>query len=101
MRDAYSIFTDALDEAMQDAKEPCLKRHVAVTHIEPVRQYTASKIKEIRHRAGVTQELFARFFGVSAKTVEAWEAGRNTPSGPSSRLLGLIEDERISIANGI
>ena len=67
--------------------------------IEPVRYYSSDKIKIIRHRTGLTQNLFAQFFGVSCRTVEAWEAGRNTPSGSSSRLLALLEDDILSIVN--
>lgn len=42
--------------------------------------------------------MFARWFGVSTRTVEAWENGKNKPSGPSSRLLGLLQSNRLSIA---
>lgn len=42
--------------------------------------------------------MFARWFGVSTRTVEVWENGRNKPSGPSSRLLGLLQSNRLSIA---
>ena len=45
----------------------------------------AEDIKEIRSKTGLTQSLFAQWFGVSTRTVEAWESGRNKPSGPSSR----------------
>ncbi len=32
--------------------------------------------------------------GVSDKTVEAWEAGTNHPSGAASRLLSMIEKDK-------
>ncbi len=41
--------------------------------------------------------LFAQYLGVSPKTVEAWEAGKNKPSGSSSRLLELLDEKKISI----
>ena len=37
------------------------------------------------------QKAFASYMGVSDKTVEAWEAGTNHPSGAASRLLNMME----------
>ena len=56
-----------------------------------------SAASSILKDAGVTQSLFAKYFGVSARTVEAWEAGRNKPSGPSSRLLELLQTRKLSL----
>ena len=39
----------------------------------------------------MTQVLFAGFMGVSSKTVEAWEAGRNMPDGPARRILSMLQ----------
>ena len=33
------------------------------------------------------------YMGVSVKTVEAWEAGRNHPDGPACRLLELTQKD--------
>lgn len=57
----------------------------------PVREYEASEIKAIRNGLGMTQAVFALFMGVSKKTVEAWEAGRNMADGPARRLLAMAQ----------
>lgn len=57
----------------------------------PVREYEACEIKAIRNGLGMTQAVFALFMGVSKKTVEAWEAGRNMPDGPARRLLAMVQ----------
>lgn len=57
----------------------------------PVREFEAGEIKEIRNGLGMTQTVFAMFMGVSKKTVEAWEAGRNMPDGPARRLLAMAQ----------
>ncbi|MBO5429336.1 MAG: helix-turn-helix domain-containing protein, partial [Peptococcaceae bacterium] len=44
-----------------------------------------------RKELGMTQVLFAGFMGVSTKTVEAWEAGRNMPDGPARRILAMLQ----------
>lgn len=56
-----------------------------------VREFEADEIKEIRNGLGMTQAVFAMFMGVSKKTVEAWEAGRNMPDGPARRLLAMAQ----------
>ena len=39
----------------------------------------------------MSQRVFADYIGVSNKTVEAWEAGTNQPSGSASRILNMME----------
>lgn len=37
------------------------------------------KIKEIRKASGMTQAEFAEYFGISVRTIEAWESRREAP----------------------
>ena len=96
----FDILSAALDEAILDAKSgnKILNSETVSIEIEPLVEYSADTIKDIRKRTGLTQALFAKWIGVSTRTVEAWESGRNKPSGPSSRLLGLLQSDRLSIA---
>lgn len=100
MSKEFDILSAALDEAILDAKSgnKILNSETVSIEIEPLVEYSADTIKDIRKRTGLTQALFAKWIGVSTRTVEAWEAGRNKPSGPSSRLLGLLQSDRLSIA---
>ena len=61
--------------------------------IKPVATYSNDDIKQIRQRTGLSQVLFAGSLGVSPKTVEAWENGRNRPEGASRRLLEIVRDD--------
>lgn len=36
-------------------------------------------IKEIRTKANMTQKEFAKYFGISQRTIENWDSGRRTP----------------------
>jgi putative transcriptional regulator len=51
--------------------------------------YNTEDIRQIRRRIGLSQAMFAGSLGVSPKTVEAWESGRNKPEGSSRRLLDI------------
>ena len=97
MSEAFDILSGALEEAIADTRTKALPRRTRRIVIEPLASYSSQDIKAIRQGMGYTQALFAEFFGVSLKTVEAWESGRNKPSGPSRRLLALIANKKISI----
>lgn len=59
----------------------------------PVNHFEPAEIKDIRLNAGMTQVVFAQFMGVSKKTVEAWESGKNQPIGSACRLLSLTKTD--------
>lgn len=91
MSDIYESIMTGLREAVEDAKsdKKILKRRMVT--IVPVKSYSADEVKNIRSQTGMSQKMFAGYMGVSVKTVEAWEAGTNHPSGSSSRILSMME----------
>ena len=79
-----------------------LKANKTTLSILPLETFTSSEIKNIRKRAGMTQAVFAKYIGVSVKTVEAWESGRNHPEGSSCRMLALTkENPQFPVTSGI
>ena len=66
-----------------------LKARKTTLSILPLDTFTSEEIREIRNKTGLTQVLFAKYMGVSVKTVEAWAAGRNQPDGAARRLLAI------------
>lgn len=79
-----------------------LEARVTKLSVEPVTHYDPAEIKSIRKNTGFTQTVFAQYMGVSVKTVEAWEAGRNHPEGAACRLLALTKaDPQFPIKAGI
>jgi putative transcriptional regulator len=48
------------------------------------------KVAAVREQTGLSQTRFARLIGVSKRTVENWEQGRRTPSGPARALLKIV-----------
>ena len=47
----------------------------------------------------LSQDVFASVLNVSVKTVQAWEQGRNIPSGPALRLLWLLAAQPNMVAS--
>lgn len=90
-----------LNEAIEYEKGN-LNAKTTTIQIEDVAVFEPMEIKEIRKSTGLTQKLFAKMMGVSVKTVEAWEAGRNHPDGAACRLLSLVQkDPNFPVTSGI
>lgn len=52
---------------------------------------TAAQVRALRDRLGLSQAQFAHRFGFAVDTVQQYEQGRRTPSGPAATLLRVIE----------
>lgn len=50
-------------------------------------------VRVIRRRLNLSQEAFARTFGVPKRTIQDWEQGRRQPEGAARVLLKVIERE--------
>ena len=66
-------------------------RKYDVLCLEPVQDYDAEKIKALRERLHLSQAVLASVLNTSLSTVRKWEAGDKRPSGPSQKLLDIIE----------
>lgn len=91
MSDVYESIITGLEKIEEDLKRKESKLKKRIVTIVPVKEYSSKEIKEIRKATGFSQKLFASYMGVSDKTVEAWEAGINRPSGAASRILTMME----------
>ena len=88
----YDSIMQGLGEATEHAQGKRELRTVTLT-VQPLKIYQAHEIKAIRSGVGVTQSLFAGIMGVSIKTVEAWESGKNQPDGAARRLLSMLQSD--------
>ena len=50
----------------------------------------AEQVRALRARLGMSQSQFAHRFGFTVDTLQQYEQGRRTPSGPASTLLRVI-----------
>ena len=88
----YESIMQGLTEAVDYQQGKIRARKTRLT-IKPVADYSNDDIKRIRQKTGLSQVMFAGSLGVSPKTVEAWENGRNKPEGASRRLLEIVRDD--------
>jgi putative transcriptional regulator len=83
---ANDLFAGGAIDAKQMAQfdELCLP-------VPAVPKFTGPKIKAIRDRYDITQAALATILNTSLSTVRQWEIGAKHPSGPSSKLLDLLD----------
>lgn len=97
----YEDIKRGLEQAIEYEKGN-LRAKSTTIEILPLETFTSQEIKAIRTGTGMTQALFAKYMGVSIKTVEAWEAGKNQPEGAARRLLALTrENPKFPVLSGI
>ena len=48
-------------------------------------------IKRLRLKAKTSQSVFAAYLNTSISTVQKWEIGDKKPSGPTLKLLNIVE----------
>jgi len=93
MSSVFESIKQGLNEAIEYERGNLPGVRVTKITIAPIHNYTASEIKAIRAQQNMTQRLFAEAMGVSVKTVEAWEAGTNRPSGIANRMFDFLKKD--------
>ncbi|HWQ81015.1 MAG TPA: helix-turn-helix domain-containing protein [Ignavibacteria bacterium] len=78
-------------EIVKGAKSAKRKREIIIPELS---EYKGVEIKRLRKSVALTQQTFAAVLGVSVKTVEAWEASRNIPEGPTQRILCALDKNK-------
>lgn len=88
----FESLTKGLEQAVEIENEQLLARKNKLT-VNPVGDFTNVEIKSVRENLKMTQVIFAQILGVSKKTVEAWEAGINSPNGPAKRIISMLKED--------
>jgi len=59
--------------------------------LTPIHDFSSTEIRDLREREHVSQSVFAQHLNVNKSLVSQWERGEKRPSGPSLKLLALVE----------
>ena len=57
----------------------------------PIPDYDSERIRALRDRFKLSQAVLASVLNTSLSTVRQWEIGDKHPSGPSQKLLNLLD----------
>lgn len=70
-------------------------RKFDVLCLAPMPEYDSKKIRALRDRHKLSQAVMAAVLNTSLSTVRKWEIGAKHPSGPSLKLLDLLDRKGI------
>lgn len=87
----FDSIMKGLSESLEYAKGDNSKARKMSVSIAELPNYHQKEVKQIRENLNLTQKNFAFVLGVSPKTVEAWESGRNVPQGTAQRFLQMLQ----------
>jgi len=64
---------------------------------KPVPDYSPRAIKKLRSKYRISQAVLAKVINASPSTVRQWEIGEKHPSGPSLKLLNILDTRGIEV----
>lgn len=65
--------------------------------LDPLPQFSAQEIRALRDEWKLSQSVFAAVLNTSVSTVRKWEIGDKRPSGPSLKLLNLLQRKGLDV----
>ncbi len=93
---AKSRILDAVHETAGDLQrlgfiDKRKQQKIEALCLEPIPAYDSARVKALREQLKLSQAVLASVLNTSASTVRKWEMGDKHPSGPSLKLLDLLE----------
>lgn len=85
--EVHEMATDLHSAALIDKRR--MEEFDALCHLG-VPDMSPAQIRALRARANVSQAVFAAILNTSVSTIQKWEVGDKSPSGPSLKLLDLL-----------
>lgn len=94
-----------LENVREDAKalhaagvmETITLRQIETLCLPHIKRYSSEDIRAIRHRAHLSQAVFAKVLNVEPVTVQKWEQGAKKPGGASLRLLQIVDQRGLEV----
>ena len=80
---------ELLEELKQSLREANLIKRGKLKPERMLRVNPESNVVRVRGQLGLSQSKFAAILGISSDTLQNWEQGRRTPTGPAKVLLRI------------
>jgi putative transcriptional regulator len=92
---AFDSIMAGLQDALAYAKGDTARGRLTVVEVPHL------DVGKVRSKVGLSQDEFARTFGVSVGTLRNWEQKRVRPDGPARVLLTVIDRDPISVLKAL
>ena len=90
----HETATDLRNAGFIDARR---MRHYDALCLDPIPAYSSEDIRALRDRHKLSQAVLASVLNTSLSTVRQWEIGDKHPSGPSLKLLSLLDKKGLEV----
>ncbi len=90
----HETATDLRNAGFIDARR---MRHYDALCLNPIPAYSSESIRALRDRHQLSQAVLASVLNTSLSTVRQWEIGDKHPSGPSLKLLSLLDKKGLEV----
>ena len=80
---------ELFEELLESVKQAKAIEKGQLNPARVVRINPKTDIVRVRGKLGLSQSKFAAILGISADTLQNWEQGRRTPTGPAKVLLKI------------
>ena len=90
----HETATDLRNAGFIDARR---MRHYDALCLDPIPAYSSEGIRALRDRHKLSQAVLASVLNTSLSTVRQWEIGDKHPSGPSLKLLSLLDKKGLEV----
>jgi putative transcriptional regulator len=80
---------ELFDELLQSVREAAAIERGTMKPSRTFEVRAGEEVADIRGRLGLSQPKFARLLGISENTLQNWEQGRRSPTGPAKVLLRI------------
>ncbi|MEL0553234.1 MULTISPECIES: NadS family protein [Enterobacteriaceae] len=88
------LFADLLASAEEMVR---IEKGEQTPKVEHIHTFSEIDVRAIREATGLKQQDFAVAVGVSYELVKSWETKRRQPTGPSRKLLLLLQGNPVII----
>lgn len=68
-------------------------RHFDALCLTQIQDFSAERVRQLRHKYQLSQPVFARYLNVSDKLIKKWEQGESKPRGAALKMLALAEQK--------
>lgn len=91
--DLLSVLQETMDglHRIGTVDKTTMRQFKAICDMPELPEYTSEDIRAIRKRYNISQSILAWLVNVSPSSVQKWEQGAKSPSGPALKLLNLLD----------